>query len=173
MLSSRCSDRSLGKRTAEIAKLLGMRVLIAGRKGSQDCPIDRTPFEEVLKECTVLVLCLPRTKETTNLISTQELHVMRHDAIIINVSRGGIVDDAALVTALKENLIAGAAVDVFEKEPAGIDNTPLLGEVAGDLNLTVTPHLAWYADVTLKNLQRVLQENVAAWCEGTFQNAVV
>ncbi|RFU26261.1 hypothetical protein B7463_g10078, partial [Scytalidium lignicola] len=137
---------AIGRRIAEMAKMLGMQVLISGRKGSKDCPIDRTPFGEVLKKSTVLVLGLPRMKETTNLISIPELQTMRRDAIIINISRGGIVNEAALVVALKENLIAGAGIDVFEREPAGIENTPLLEEDVGDLNLTVTPHLAWYAD---------------------------
>ncbi|KAH8817320.1 D-isomer specific 2-hydroxyacid dehydrogenase [Xylogone sp. PMI_703] len=164
---------AIGKRIVGIAKMLGMQVLISGRKGATTCPSDRTPFEDVLRKSTVVLLALPRTKETTDLISTAELRTMRHDAVIVNISRGGIVNEAALVTALRENVIAGAGTDVFEKEPAGIDNSPLLAEDVGALNLTVTPHLAWFADSTHKNLQRVLNENIVAWCLGKPQNIVV
>lgn len=170
------AERSLtrleGKRVGELAKMLGMKLLIASRKGAQDCPAGRTPFEQVIKESTVLVLAVPRMKETLNLISTEEFLKMRHEVVIVNVSRGGIVDDRALVAALKDGVITGAASDVFEKEPAGVENTPLLEESAGGLNLTVTPHLAWFAEMTQQITLRLLQDNLTAWCLGKPQNVI-
>lgn len=91
---------------------------------------------------------------------------MSRHAVLVNVSRGGIVDEAALITALKEGWIAGAATDVFAKEPAGPENSPLLGEETKDLNLTVSPHMAWLADKTWANLRVMAKENVEGWCAG-------
>lgn len=149
-----------------------MKVIIAARKGADVIPADRVSFEQALKECTVLVLCLPRTPDTLNLISAHELQQMKRQAIVINVSRGGILDEEALVAALSQHQIAGAATDVYFKEPAGPSNSPLMAANTESLNLTVSPHLAWYAESTLTSLKRMAQQNVTAWCDGKPCNVV-
>ncbi|KAK4540171.1 hypothetical protein LTR36_009757 [Oleoguttula mirabilis] len=164
---------AIGKRIAEMARLLGMRVLVGERKGATRIREGRTAFEDVLKQSSVLVLILPRTPESLGLISAAELHTMSRHAILVNVSRGGIVDEPALVQALREGTIAGAAVDVFEEEPAAATNSVLLTPEASALNLTCTPHLAWVASATTKLLQRITRENVEAWCAGRSTNVVV
>ncbi|KAL2004126.1 hypothetical protein VTN02DRAFT_6590 [Thermoascus thermophilus] len=157
----------IGKRIAHLAQSLGMQVLISARKGAQQTDDEqRTPFDEVIRRSTVLFLALPRTPATVNLISTPELRSMSRLAVLVNVSRGGIVDEAALVTALQEGWIAGAATDVFAREPAGPDTSPLLGEETRDLNLTVSPHMAWLAEKTWANLRVMAKENVEGWCAG-------
>jgi phosphoglycerate dehydrogenase-like enzyme len=79
----------------------------------------RTEFTTALQTSTVIILTLPLSPSTTDLISGPEFALMRPDALIINVSRGGIINEEALVTALKEKQIAGAATDVYPEEPAG------------------------------------------------------
>ncbi|KAJ5175297.1 uncharacterized protein N7482_001174 [Penicillium canariense] len=162
---------ALGKRIARMAEGLGMSVLVAERKGGSPRN-NRTSFEDVLKTSTVLVLCLPRTPETFDLISTAELHMMPPQALLINVSRGGIVNEAALLAALKSGRISGAATDVFAIEPTGRADSPLLSAEAQGLNLILTPHLAWYAEQTLTNIQALVKSNVESWYTGDVANEV-
>lgn len=171
----------VGKRVAALAKALGMKVLISERKGASSStesaavdgssasgdapPTQRTPFTTLLSQATVIVLSCPRSPETINLLSAPEFALMRPDALVINVSRGGVVDEAALLSALRGGKIAGAASDVFLTEPATPDNSVLLGKVAEGLNLVTTPHVAWYAEETVKAYNRALQDNLKGWLE--------
>lgn len=94
--------------------------------------------------------------------------------MLVNISRGGIVDEAAVVEALRNHHIAGYGTDVFEKEPAeGEGESVLLGEEARQLNVTVSPHLAWFSQRTLKNLGRILGETVEGWVAGKAINVIV
>ena len=134
--------------------------------------VKRVPFEEVLRTVTVLVICCPRDASTIDLIGEEELRRMRKEAIIVNVARGGIVNETALAKALSERWIAAAATDVLGKEPGGRGTTPLLpleGEVP---NLTITPHVAWFAAQTMTNLKTMLKEGVEAWVAGKPVNVV-
>ena len=149
----------VGQKVAKTFEALGMQVVVAARKGTTASD-GRVDFEVALSTATVVVLCCPRSKETLGLLSGPEFALMRKEAVVVNVARGGIVDEQALLTALKDGQIAGAAVDVFDTEPAGPKTSPLLGEEAESLNLVVTPHTAWVGDATTTNYQRVLQENI-------------
>jgi lactate dehydrogenase-like 2-hydroxyacid dehydrogenase len=154
-----------------------MKVLVAARKTPSletSCMgTDRVPFDNVLKQATVLALSLPRTPETLNLLSTTEFAIMRPCAVIINIARGGIVDEAAVVQALKDKQIAGYATDVYQVEPVeGPQDTPLLAEDAHDLNITMSPHLAWFSQRTLKNLGDILKETVESWAKGEEINVI-
>ncbi|KAF2749365.1 hypothetical protein M011DRAFT_398799 [Sporormia fimetaria CBS 119925] len=177
----------LGKRIARLAKGLGMKVLVAKRKGADDGndttagatatsenDVERVSFTQVLRQSTVLVLSLPRDPSTLNLLSTEEFTQMSPYAVVVNIARGGIVDEKAVVEALKGGQIAGYATDVFDKEPPeGAEDSPLLGEEARDLNITVSPHLAWFTQKTLNNLAAILKGTVEAWVEGKPMNIVV
>ncbi|KAL4786398.1 D-isomer specific 2-hydroxyacid dehydrogenase [Aspergillus varians] len=166
---------ALGKRIATLARALGMKVILSDHKTATTPREGRVSFETFLRESTVLVLCLPRTPDTINTISTAEFNKMSPQAVLINVARGGIVDEQALFDAVKSGRISGAAVDVFATEPAGRGSSPLLSpEVAAlGLNLTVTPHLAWYAEMTLQNLQASVKDTVEKWCNGVICNEVL
>jgi phosphoglycerate dehydrogenase-like enzyme len=178
MYTTNATENTSGKRIEHLANALGMQILIADRKNSStpastDASKPRTPFNEVLKRSTVLILCLPRTPESLNLISTPEFKLMSQHAVLVNVARGGIVDESALVTALKEDQISGAATDVFEIEPAeGAKDSPLLSAEAHGLNLTLSPHVAWFGERTKQNLRRILKANVEGWAGGTPQNLI-
>ncbi len=162
---------ALGRATAELAKALGMNVLFAERKGMSECREGYLPFEEVLKKSDVISLHCPLTEETRNLIAEQELALMKPNALLINAGRGGLVDELALVDALKKRQIAGAGVDVFTQEPADIDN-PLLANM--DLpNLLLTPHVAWGSDSAISQLAQILMSNIEAFVDGKEQNRVV
>lgn len=178
---------SLGKRIAAIGAALGMKVLVAARKPPSDPSLEyardaipapnaedsRVPFDEVLRQATVIVLSLPRNPHTLNLISTDELGKMHPYAVLINIARGGIVDEAAVVQALQESRIAGYATDVYEVEPVGgPGDTPLLGEKAKDLNITMSPHLAWFSQRTIKNLGDILKATTEAALKGEDMNVV-
>ncbi|TVY31234.1 Glycerate dehydrogenase, partial [Lachnellula cervina] len=116
----------LGNRVATIARALGMSVLLSARKNptSPTTPTPgRTAFTTLLQQSTVIILTCPLTPSTLNLISGPELSLMRPDALLINVARGGIVDEEALVCALREGRLKGAASDVFVEEPAGEANS--------------------------------------------------
>jgi lactate dehydrogenase-like 2-hydroxyacid dehydrogenase len=168
------------------------RVVVAGRKGLMTATtttttvgaggprdtgevgeVQRVPFEEVLRTATVLVICCPRDASTIDLIAEEELRSMRKEAVVVNVARGGIINETALAKALTQGWIAAAATDVLEREPGGRGTTPLLpleGEVP---NLTITPHVAWFAAQTMKNLRTMLKEGLEAWVEGNPVNVVV
>jgi glycerate dehydrogenase len=160
---------ALGKRIQMLATALGMKVIIAERRGVEP-RADRVSFEDALRQSTVLILCLPRTPETVNMISTEELRMMPCQAVLINVARGGIVDEEALVTALKQGEIFGAGMDVYANEPVGRGGSPLLE--ADGLNLVLTPHLAWLAERTMGNLQAGVKATVERWCIGDMINRV-
>jgi lactate dehydrogenase-like 2-hydroxyacid dehydrogenase len=135
--------------------------------------VERLPFAEVVRESTVLVVCCPRVASTVDLIAEEELRSMRKEAVVVNVARGGIVNEAALAKALTEGWIAAAATDVLEREPGGRGTTPLLplhGEVP---NLTITPHVAWFAAQTMENLKTLLKDGIEAWVAGRPINVVV
>ncbi|KAJ5757537.1 uncharacterized protein N7511_006231 [Penicillium nucicola] len=176
---SLCSDETvaiigygmLGKRIETLAKALGMKVIIAERKGVLP-RAGRMGFEDALKQSTVVILCLPRSAETLNMISTAEFELMSSHSLLINVARGGIVDENALLDALSRKQIAGAATDVYVKEPAGRGDSPLLSPEAASLNLVLTPHLAWFAERTLHNLESSCKVTVEKWCVGQTINRV-
>lgn len=152
---------AVGRKVESLLTSLGMKILISGRKhGASGTMSGRVTFDQAIREATVLVFCCPRTPETIGMMSKPEFDKMRSDAIIVNVARGGIINEEDLLKALKDGIIAGAAVDVFAREPAGPDNSVLLGPDLDDLNLVVTPHTAWVGMNTTANYQRVLQENI-------------
>ncbi|KAK8143937.1 hypothetical protein G3M48_006535 [Beauveria asiatica] len=162
-----------GRRIAELCGSLGMKFLIAARKGAPASP-DRAPFTQVLAQSSVLVLCVPRGPETLGLISAPELQAMPQHALLINVSRGGIVDEDALLEALRAGSIGGAASDVFQREPSGAGqfwkegDSPLLKVDAAEadrLNLVVTPHVAWCSTTTFHNYLQAFKRHVENFCE--------
>lgn len=174
------ADSNSGKRIAQLARGLGMKVIIAGRKALADAStpnhaddnVERVSFDEVIRQSTVIFIAVPLAPSTRNLLSTAEFEAMSPHAVLVNVSRGGVMDEVALVRALQENRITGAATDVFEKEPAGLENSALLAEGTEDLNLVLTPHIAWATQKTLINYEQKLKETVEKWMAGEFMNVV-
>jgi glycerate dehydrogenase len=153
---------TLGRSTAQLGRAIGMEVLVAVRN-------DRAGFQKVLRHSDVISLHCPLTEETKNLIGADELAQMKPEAILINTARGGLIDDHALIDALKNGRLAGAGIDVLRNEPPR-DGNPLL-EV--DLpNLIVTPHNAWASRQAMQTLADQLVDNLEAFVRGAPQNLV-
>jgi glycerate dehydrogenase len=160
---------STGQALARLATSLGMEVLVAERRGRPARP-GRTPFEDVLSRSDVVSLHCPLTEETRNLIGPRELGLLQPHALLVNCSRGGVVDEAALAEALSAGRLAGAAVDVLAEEPPRT-SSPLLGP--GVPNVIVTPHMAWASQQALATLADQLIGNIEAFVAGTPRNVVV
>ncbi|WP_139686060.1 D-2-hydroxyacid dehydrogenase [Vibrio tasmaniensis] len=161
---------SLGQATAILAKAIGMNVIFSERKGADTCREGFLPFDTVLQQADAISLHCPLTDATRNLISERELIMMKSSAVLINAGRGGLVDEKALVEALKSNEIAGAGMDVFTQEPADNSN-PLLAN-SHLPNLLLTPHVAWGSDSSIQKLSDILMDNIAGFVAGKPQNLV-
>lgn len=160
----------LGQGTARIAEQgFGMKVLFADHAPPRVPGVTFTPFEQVLRTSDVISLHCPLTPETRHLIGEKELRMMKRSALLINTSRGGLVDEQALIHALDEGWIAGAGFDVLTTEPPK-NGHPLL-EVRRS-NFILTPHVAWASDGAMQFLADQLIDNIEAWQRGTPQNLV-
>jgi glycerate dehydrogenase len=162
----------IGGRVAEMARGLGMEVLISVRPGSTEAPVaGRLPLDEVLKSADFLSLHCPLTPSTKNLIDGRALGLMKPAAFLINTARGALVDEPALIQALRENKLAGAALDVISREPPPADH-PIIKAAKELDNLVVTPHCAWSAREARERLLNETAENIAAFIEGRDRNRV-
>jgi glycerate dehydrogenase len=109
---------SIGRAVAQMARAFGMEVLIAARSNETEAVIDqRIPLDELLRQADIVSLHCPLTVETRNLIDQKALSVMKPSAFLVNTARGALVDETALIEALGNKRIAGAALDVISKEP--------------------------------------------------------
>jgi glycerate dehydrogenase len=163
---------SLGDGVARLADAFGMRVLRAERKGASACRAGYTPFAEALAAADVVSLHCPLTPETQGLIGEAELRAMKPSALLINTARGGLVDEAALVRALREGWIAGAGFDVLTKEPPRDGNPLLAPELLALPNFLLTPHVAWASRPAMQALADQLIDNIDAFMRGAPQNRV-
>lgn len=150
---------NLGNEVGRLAGLLGMKVLYAEHKGATTIREGYTPFEEVLKQADIVTLHCPLTETTQNLINAETLALMKPTAYLINTGRGPLVDEAALLQALENRTIAGAALDVLVKEPPEKDN-PLIQAAKRLPNLLITPHIAWASDSAVTTLVNKVAQNI-------------
>ena len=145
-------------------------------KVSADNTMTRASFQEILSTCTTIFICIPKNPSTIDMITMKEFAIMRPQALLINVSRGGIINESDLLDALRSSQIAGAATDVFVAEPAWSGNSVLVEALANEANsvdgeklpLVVSPHTAWYSEVTMENLKQSVKENVEGWARGNL-----
>jgi len=126
-----------------------------------------TDLDTILEESDIVTLHVPLTPETEHMISAPQLAKMKPTAILINTSRGKVVDETALVEALKKKMIAGAGLDVFEKEPLPM-NSPLL-ELQ---DVLLTPHIAFLSEESIDECTYICVENVRMFVEGRPKNVV-
>ncbi|SSC71727.1 unnamed protein product [Ciceribacter sp. T2.26MG-112.2] len=161
---------TLGKAVGRIAEAFGMKVLIAGRKGTDQVKPGQTPFDEVMRRADVLTLHCPLNAETRGIISTREFALMEKTPIIINTGRGGLVDELALEQALEKGEIAAAGFDVTDGEPPAADS-PMM-RIAARLNVILTPHVAWASREAIQSLADQLIENIELFVAGTPRNVV-
>lgn len=162
---------NIGKRVAKIAQAFGARVIYYSTSGkNSDSNFVRVEFEELLKTCDVISIHAPLNEKTKGLINYEALTMMKKDAIIINVGRGPIIVDEDLAKAIDEEIIGGAALDVFEIEPIPEEN-PLLN-VKNKEKLILTPHIAWASEEARSRLFNDLLENIRAFNRREKRNRV-
>jgi glycerate dehydrogenase len=162
-------EGAIGQGTAAIGRAFGMRVLFADHPPPKMEGVTFTPHDEVLAQSDVISLHCPLMPATRNLIDLEAFRRMKRNALLINTARGGLVDEAALIQALDQGLIAGAGFDVLTVEP------PRNGHPLLDLrrpNFILTPHIAWASDGAMQFLADQLIDNIELWCAGTPQHLV-
>lgn len=160
---------NIGKMLATYAQAFKMNVVFAEHKNAQSVRDGYVSFDEAIRSADVVSLNCPLTPQTANMIGEAELQQMKPGAILINCGRGGLVDEAALVAALKYGQIGGAGFDVLTQEPPR-DGNPLLK--ARLPNLIVTPHIAWASQEAANRLFDILLDNINRFVAGNPQNLV-
>ncbi len=151
----------IGRLVAGFARAFGMRVLAYDPYVQTSNEAEITSLENVLKQSDFVSLHPVLTPETSHLINADRLALMKPTAFLINTSRGGVIDEPALIQALQNNQLAGAGLDVFETEPPKTDN-PLLHMD----NVIGTPHGLSHADESILRCANMTEENVLAIVDG-------
>lgn len=150
---------TIGSRVARIAEAFGMQVVYFSTSGTSHCrDYPSLPLDELLERSDVVSIHCPLNERTSGLIGYDQLCRMKQTAVIVNMARGGIIDESALARAISEERIAGAAVDVFTAEPVPADH-PLLHTTHPE-RLRLTPHVAWASQEALKRLVSGIADNI-------------
>ncbi len=158
----------IGRLTAGFARAFGMRVLAYDPYVQTSDLAEMVSLEDVLRVSDFVSLHPVLTPETHHLINASRLALMKPTAYLINTSRGGVIDEAALIAALQQGRLAGAGLDVFETEPPRTDN-PLLRMD----NVIGTPHGLSHADESLRRCASMTEENVLAIIDGRLPPYIV
>jgi len=162
----------IGRMTGRKAQCFGLKILgydpYVDKSLAKEYGITLVSLPELLKESDFVSVHTPLNKETRHLIGEKEFKQMKPSAYFINTSRGSVVDEPALIKALQEKWVAGAGLDVFEKEPVDADN-PLLKMD----NVVVTPHSASYSDAAFERNRRGVGQRAASVLSGRWPKNVV
>lgn len=153
-----CGVGRIGSEFAIRAKQIGGKIIAYDTEyghGNRKFPdfIEFVSFDELIKKSDIILIHCPLNEKTYHMFSNREFQNMKNTAFIINVARGGIIDESALLWALSNNEIAGAGIDVVEKEPMALDNPLLKFD-----NFLITPHSAWYSEHAAEEMKRKVAE---------------
>ena len=161
----------IGSRTAALAHAFGCPVLAHSRTRHADAPdyIEQVELDELLRRSDIVVLHCPLNDSTRGLINTEKLALMKPTALLINVARGPVVVAKDLADALNNGVIAGAGIDVFDKEPPLDESEPLLHAK----NCLLTPHVAFATKESMTLRAQIVFDNLQAWLDGGQKNAVL
>ena len=155
----------IGSRVAQRALSFGMKVITYDPYVKEEVLAKfnarKVSLEELLRTSDIVTIHVPLTEKTRNLIGEKELKLMKSGAVLINTARGGIVNENALYKALREGWIAGAAIDVYEKEPPSKDN-PLFKLD----NIIVTPHIAFFTKEAVRRMDMMIAQDVVSVLQG-------
>lgn len=161
----------IGSKVIEVAKAFGCDVRYYSTTGNNNNSLyKRVSFDEMIKESDIISIHAPLNETTKNMFGIEQFRNMKKEAVILNLGRGGIINEKDLAIALKEEMIAGAGIDVVEVEPIREDN-PLL-EIKDSTKLVITPHIGW---ATLEARTRVIEEvylNIESFSMGENRNIV-
>ncbi|MFV8804788.1 2-hydroxyacid dehydrogenase [Aerococcus urinaeequi] len=161
----------IGLETAKLFKAFGANLIGYNRSEKQeakDLGVELVELDELLQRADIVSVHLPLNDETKHLLNKDKLSLMKESAVIINVARGPIIDDAALADLLNEGKIAGAGIDVFDGEPPLPADYPLLSAK----NAILTPHVGFLSDEAMELRAQIAFENTKAFIDGKPQNIV-
>ena len=157
---------NIGKKTIQIGKALDMDV-IAYKPGKPNADVEYVSLEELLSRSDYVFIHCPLKDATRHLINAETLKLMKPTACIINTARGAIIDEKALIEALKNGTIAGACLDVQENEPLAADSPLFTMD-----NVILTPHMGWKGYETRKRLVQILKDGIDSYAAGGRLNRV-
>jgi len=162
---------AIGSYVAKLARCFGCRVIAFTKHPSPEraarLGVHYVSLDDLLGESDIICMCALLTPETEGMIGRREFDMMARRPIFVNVTRGGLVDQAALLDALRTDQIRGAGLDVLAEEPPAEDE-PLLREE----RVILTPHNAWVTPEAIANSTRICVDNIVAYLEGAPQNVV-
>ena len=150
---------AIGSRVARIANAFGCEVYAYSRTPKDLPGVTFTDLDTLLATCDVVSLHVPQTPQTCGLIGTRELSLMKPSAILINAARGPVVDAEALAAALREGRLAGAGIDVFDREPPLPADHPLLQAP----RVIATPHIGFASIQAFEKRAAIVADNIGAW----------
>ena len=157
---------NIGKQVGKVAEALGCRVIYNRRSAGDGVTLDR-----LMKDSDRLSGHTPLNDSTRGLVSREMIGLMKSDAILINVARGAVCDEAALAEAVGNGMIGGIGVDVYSKEPFPSEHP--FAKLAGMPNVILTPHMAWGSyEARVRCLDEIVM-NIKSFCEGGKRNRVV
>lgn len=163
-------EGTIGQAVAKLGQAFGMRTLYAAHKGVEGLGPLYTPFDEVLETSDVITLHAPLMPSTRNVLAMAEFRKMKRQPLLINASRGGLVNEVDLVQALDEGLISGIGFDCLTSEPPVEDHPfwPILDRP----NVIVTPHLAWASQEAMQACWNQVIDNIENFHRGQPSNVV-
>ena len=161
----------IGTRTAELFHAFGATVLAQSRTHHDGIAeyIEQVTQEELLRRSDIVVLHCPLNDSTRGMINAEKLAMMKPTALLVNVARGPVVVEKDLASALENGVIAGAAIDVFDKEPPLDTASPILHAP----NCLVTPHVAFATQQSMSLRAEIVFDNLAKWMEGHQINTIL
>jgi phosphoglycerate dehydrogenase-like enzyme len=155
----------LGRSLARLGQAFGMRVIAAGRTltpaRAAESGAEWVTIDDLFRHADAVFICPRLTPETRGMVTRRHLASMRPTAYLINVARGPIVDEAALIDVLRERLIAGAGLDVFDEEPLPLDHPFTQLD-----NVVLTPHLGWVTTTNTARFVETVVERIAGYLDG-------
>lgn len=160
---------AIGSRVAEIASVLGAKVLMCRRK--PDSRYETAEVDSLCEKADIISLHVPLTDETRGLISRERIEKMKKDAILINSARGAVTDEEALADAIEKGTLGGIGIDVYSTEPFGTDHP--YTRILGRSNVILTPHMAWGAAEARARCVKIISENIRSFIEQKMLNRIV
>ncbi len=163
---------SIGRRVADCAAAFGADVCYSSISGAvRKENYLEVPLEKLFSECDIITVHAPLNEKTHHLIGDAELKMMKKTAVIVNVGRGSVIDEAALQEAIDDGVIAGAAIDVYSEEPPKADS-PIMN-VKNKEKIVYTPHIAWGSVQARERCISMTADNIKAFIEGKPLNDVI
>lgn len=161
----------IGSRSAELFHVLGAKIVSSSRTVHPEVPgyVEQLSLEELLKVSDIVILHCPLNDSTRGLINKEKLNLMKKNAVLINMARGPVVVSQDLADALAQGVIAGAGIDVFDKEPPLDLDEPLLAAP----NTLLTPHVAFATHESMTLRAEIVFDNLQAWMNGEQKNVIL